>query len=181
MQHASVLTVCARVDRRQIPASTSSVFSHCETEKRNRGELPRLHPGQPSQPTHKTTVPAFIACSNWPRCALIESGCRQSDVSMVRSDRYRLCCAYPPHLQWLVGCVPGSGGTTVYRARSYLDCVRGRNLIEVQRRFVTLSFGAPAARYRPPPRVATVLGRAANLQVRMVPLHPIRRSWSPRK
>lgn len=89
-------------------------------------------------------------------------------------------CAYPPHLQWLVGCVPGSSGTTVYRERSYLDCVRGRNLIEVQRRFVTLSLGAPAARYRPPPRVATALGRAANLQVRMVPLHPIRRIWSPR-
>ncbi len=179
MQHASVLTVCARVDRQQIPASTSSAFSHCKTEKRNRGELARLHPGQPSQPTHKTTVSAFVACSNWPRCAHIDSGCRQSDVSMVRSDRHRLCISTPPAMAGRL--CARSGGTTVYRERSYLDCVRGRNLIEVQRRFVTLSFGAPAARYRPPPRVATALGRAANLQVRMVTSAPNKEDLEPPK
>lgn len=63
----------------------------------------------------KATGSPFIACSNWPRCTHIESGCRQCDAPMVRSGRYRLCIS-PTCDGWVAVC-PSSGGNMVYREK----------------------------------------------------------------
>lgn len=91
---------------------------------------------------NRTTRAPFIACSNWPRCTHIESGCRRCNAPMTRSGRYRVCVS-PSCNGWVAVC-PRSGGSMVFRdkAKSW-GCSDYRGLDEGSCRHMERNIQAP--------------------------------------